>query len=75
MNNSYVYHAYGGEDVNVIPYKTHYASNNNTAIRLVVADGEYAGEEWNIISVNIADLPENLIAVDTNNCCGAERVI
>lgn len=74
MSKSYVYHAYG-EDVNVIPYKTRYISNNNTAIRLVVADGEYAGEEWNRISVNIDRLPENLMAVDTNNCSGAERFL
>lgn len=71
---SYPYTSYG-ETVNVYPYRAKYYDNNNTAIELIVADGPDEGQQQATISVNIAPLPPDRIAVDTNNSPGAEKFL
>lgn len=49
-----------------------YSSNNNTAIQL------YENGDWQpfaTITTNIIPLPENFIALDTNNCPWAEAFL
>lgn len=55
-----------GKEVPVYLAISKYSSNGNLAI-LIMYDGEGYEEEWGRLSINILRLPENTIAVDTNN--------
>lgn len=55
-----------GEEVPVYLAISKYSSNNNLAI-LIMYDEDGYEKEWGRLSINILRLPENTIAVDTNN--------
>lgn len=55
-----------GKEVPVYLAISKYSSNGNLAI-LIMYDEEGYEEEWERLSINILRLPENTIAVDTNN--------
>lgn len=55
-----------------------YRTYDNLYVGLICledTDNSYAGEPYGDLSVNIEPLPENCIAVDTNNLSGAEEFI
>ena len=70
-----IYYDFDNKRVSIKPYRSYYTDNNNTAIILICDEGEYKGETYSTLSVNIRPLPENRIAVDTNNCPNAEKFI
>lgn len=50
-----------------------YIDNDNTAIMLECADGDEIGEPYGTATVNIIELPPNLVTLDTNNMPGIMR--
>ena len=67
MATYYKLNAYG-ETYNVRPVRSHYIDNNSIAVMLI----EDTGEEFAVITVNIADTDflgdETHAFIDTNNC-------
>lgn len=62
----YDYDLYG-ENYKINIFRSHYVANGNTAVVANTAEGEPFAE----FSVNLTDLPEDQIYVDTNNLRGA----
>ena len=61
-------------ETDLVPFRSAYQTFGNTAIVCYTEEEGYP-EPYFTLSVNIDPLPANMIAVDTNNCLGAEKFL
>lgn len=66
MNNKFTYTFLGNQYVLEI-YKTSYINNGNLAISAVISETQ---ESFDILTVNVDDLPYGMACLDTNNLPG-----
>ena len=66
MNNKFTYTFLGNQYVLEI-YKTSYINNGNLAISAVISETQ---ESFDILTVNVDDLPYRMACLDTNNLPG-----